>query len=342
MHRLPLTHWTLALVVSLASGFSTAQAAPTFSPPALDRLQAAALDWAKGRGANESAQREAISSLWPSADTEATTEDKMDSLMRTFYLVDSDVRSLIDGCISVRSAHGGGDFAALQSHPGESLFTNNVRYFYGRYLSTLTLYEESLDLFSQIEPEHLVDPAGFFFYKAVCQHALLQKDAGLASIETLTGNVAAVPVRYQQLGAMMKQDLEALEEQSLGEIASQMKDAQRRLTLGRAGERSQRVEEQIITSLDAIIAKLEQCNCGGGNGGGKPGGKPASDGYTKGVKGPGATDAKNLGHQDNWGNLPEKSQSAAKNMINRQFPAHYRQAVEEYLKKLANRPAAHG
>ena len=46
-----------------------------------------------------------------------------------------------------------------------------------------------------------------------------------------------------------------------------------------------------------------------------------------------------MGHKDNWGNLPPKAQAAAKNMLDRQFPPHYRQAVEEYLKKLADREA---
>ena len=43
--------------------------------------------------------------------------------------------------------------------------------------------------------------------------------------------------------------------------------------------------------------------------------------------------------KEGWGNLPDRAQATAKEMINRQFPAHYRQAVEEYLKRIAQRPA---
>jgi hypothetical protein len=58
-----------------------------------------------------------------------------------------------------------------------------------------------------------------------------------------------------------------------------------------------------------------------------------------GLKGRGETDKRDIGHKDNWGNLPEKAQAAAKNMLDRQFPAHYRLAVETYLKRLAERTA---
>ena len=340
--RVTLTFLSTLLVgLALQWTANLAQANPGFSPPSIEKIQVAALNWAKGRGLNQPQDVEAISLMWRTDSAEPTTDEKFDGLMRTFYLIDADVRTMVDGCVTLQSPLSTGEFAALQSHENEPLFINNVRYFYARYLSALTLYEESLEQFSKIDPEHLVDPAGYFFHKSVSQHALLRKTDGLASLETLLSDVAGVPTRYRQLGEMMKQDLTALEEESLGEVASQMKDAQRRLALGRAGEKCQRVEDQIIATLDAIIAKLEQCDCdGNGKCGGKPGSKKAAkDGYTNGVKGPGQTDAKEIGHQDNWGALPEKAQSAAKNMINRQFPAHYRQAVEEYLKKLANRPA---
>jgi len=35
--------------------------------------------------------------------------------------------------------------------------------------------------------------------------------------------------------------------------------------------------------------------------------------------------------------MPDKAQAAAKELINQQFPFHYRQAVEEYLKRIARR-----
>jgi hypothetical protein len=199
-------------------------------------------------------------------------------------------------------------------------------------------------VFGRIDPALAVDPAGCLFYKAVCEHSLLQKDEGLNTIETLLASTEGVPVRYTTVAELMKHDLEALRAKSLDEVARQMRDVERRLALGRAGEQVQRVEERIITTLDEIIEKLEQQQGGGGGGGnGQPRGNqsssPAQDSYVGGTKAPGEVDKKEIGRKDGWGDLPDKAQAAAKNMINRQFPFHYRQAVEEYLKRIAQRPA---
>ncbi|MEX0587124.1 MAG: hypothetical protein WD176_10800, partial [Pirellulales bacterium] len=156
-----------------------------------------------------------------------------------------------------------------------------------------------------------------------------------------------VPVRYATVAGLMQADLEALQENSLSEVARQMRDVERRLTLGRAGQQVQRVEERIVTTLDAIIEKIEQQQGGGGGGGGQSQGEQspnqpptgAKDSYVGGIKGKGEVDPEKLGHKDGWGDLPDKTQAAAKELINQQFPFHYRQAVEEYLKRIAQRAA---
>ena len=46
---------------------------------------------------------------------------------------------------------------------------------------------------------------------------------------------------------------------------------------------------------------------------------------------------KNDANQGQWGDLPPRQEAKAKQLIGREFPSHYRQAVEEYFKKLAGR-----
>jgi len=148
------------------------------------------------------------------------------------------------------------------------------------------------------------------------------------------------------VAGLMQADLQELKQQSLDEVARQMRDVERRLTLGRAGQQVQRVEERIVTTLDAIIEKIEQQQGGGGGGGNGQGPQSANqppqganDSYVGGIKGKGEVDPEKLGHKDGWGNLPDKAQAAAKELINQQFPFHYRQAVEEYLKRIGQRAA---
>ena len=166
----------------------------------------------------------------------------------------------------------------------------------------------------------------------------LLKDDGLATIDELLYSTEDVPVRYATIAELMKHDLEALEERSLDEVSRQMNDVERRLALGRAGQQVQRIEDQIISTLDEIIEKLEQQQGGGGGagGGGTPN-SPASDSYVGGRQGTGEVDQRPIGTEDNWGNLPERAETEAKNLINTQFPAHYRRAVEEYLRRVGER-----
>ncbi len=290
--------------------------------------------------------RSAIDPLWDFPDTNDTTiSERFDAVLQSFYLVDPATRALVDACLSPGGLAIRGEFPVLTSEGRSAFHTHNVRYFYARYLAVLTQYDESLELFRQIDPHHVVDPAGCLFYRAVCEHALLLRDDGLATLDSLLNRTEAVPVRYRSVAELMHHDLEAVEEKSLDEVARQMRDVQRRLNLGRSGPQVQLVEERIITTLDEIIKKLEQQQGGGGGGGGqgRPDGNqssgPAEDSRIAGQEAPGDVDRKELEGRGRWGELPPKAQEKARNMINKQFPAHYRRTVEEYLKKLAERKA---
>lgn len=332
---LPCVAW-MAMSASL-------MAAEVFAPQTSEQAHESTRQWLARRQVNDPQIQAQLDRFWQFSSAEPTPADRFDAVMQTFYVVDPDVRHLVDACRGLSPRFWMTDFAAIASHRDDPFYANNVRYFYGRYLTVLTLHEEALDLFNEVDPAQVVDPAGLLFFKAVCEHGLLQKEAGLKTIGQLTSNTQEVPVRYSQVAELMKLDLEALKDKSLGEVAKQMSDVERRLALGRAGEKVQRVEEKIITTLDEIIKKMEEQQGGGGGGGGNNGNvapeKGAEESYIGGVKGAGEVDPKKAGHKDNWGNLPPKAQAAAKNMLDRQFPPHYRQAVEEYLKKLADREA---
>ncbi len=97
--------------------------------------------------------------------------------------------------------------------------------------------------------------------------------------------------------------------------------------------------------LRKLKAKREQQQQGGGGGEGSgpnntnQSNAPANDSTLKGATAPGEIDPKQFKKQGGWGSLPPKEEARAKNLVNQQFPAHYRQAVEQYFKKLANRRA---
>ena len=55
-----------------------------------------------------------------------------------------------------------------------------------------------------------------------------------------------------------------------------------------------------------------------------------------GGKGPGDVTKRNIGSESDWGDLPPKEREEALQQIGRDFPAHYRDVIEQYFKKLAS------
>ena len=62
---------------------------------------------------------------------------------------------------------------------------------------------------------------------------------------------------------------------------------------------------------------------------------PAQDSNPLGGSGPGNVDRRNHGEADDWGALPPKERQKALQQISKELPAHYREVIEEYFRKLA-------
>ncbi len=216
----------------------------------------------------------------------------------------------------------------------------NFRCWFADQLTQRQMYEEALEQLTDIDPSLLAEPAGYFFQKAVCAHQLLAKDVASESLKTLLTDCESLPTRYRMLGELMQQDMTRWEDKSLDEISRKMKDVERRLDIGRGGQKVQKVEEEIIETLDELIAKLEQQASGGGGAGNSSQNNPSSpsqDSRVKGQTAPGEVDEKDLGKQAGWGNLPPKDQAKAKQILGTMFPPHYQRAIEAYNRKAAQR-----
>jgi hypothetical protein len=59
-----------------------------------------------------------------------------------------------------------------------------------------------------------------------------------------------------------------------------------------------------------------------------------------GGSGPGETNRRKLGSGDGWGELPPKERQEAMQQIGKDFPAHYRDVVEQFFRKLAGEGSA--
>ncbi|MEZ6065703.1 MAG: hypothetical protein R3B90_08360 [Planctomycetaceae bacterium] len=260
--------WTVAATLYLGVVWSASTQAAideVYAPLPVEQVRDAALEWAKARPDYTAEADELLQQVWQLPATGAEPHATFDAALRTFYLVDPDVRSLVDACATMAVNPATAEFPALHTSGDAPLYSHNIKSFYARYLSMMRHYDEALMLYDEIDPAELIDPAGSLFYKAVCEHALLDREAGLATLNQLLTGTQAVPQRYRAVAELMRHDLEELKEKTLGEVARQMRDVERRLNLGEAGQRVQRQEARIIATLDEIIENSSS-NKGGGGG----------------------------------------------------------------------------
>jgi hypothetical protein len=151
----------------------------------------------------------------------------------------------------------------------------------------------------------------------------------------------AIPRRYASLARLMQADLEGLEEDSLDHIARRMDDVRRRLDLGRAGPKVREVEDGVIASLDKLIEQVEKqqqqaAAAAGGQGRGQQmPSQPLPDSRPVQGKGEGKVANKPIGKESGWGDLPPRQREEALQQIGQEFPAHYRDMIEQYFRKLA-------
>ncbi len=63
--------------------------------------------------------------------------------------------------------------------------------------------------------------------------------------------------------------------------------------------------------------------------------QPLPDSMPMGGKGEGKVANKPIGEGSGWGDLPPRERDEALQQIGKEFPAHYRDMIEQYFRKLA-------
>jgi hypothetical protein len=340
-------------VCLLIWGMANAVQAETVLPdviavPKGDWAHARVVDWLRMRNMEDPAKLAEVDGLWKSADgTSLPQESLLRRVLSSFAIAHPPTAEFLSQLELSSAPLSVPDPRSLYNTKELGTFyDSNLRVHFARYLTQRQMYEEALETLTGVLPAETVDPAGMLFYKATCQKALGLRDEGLETLNQLLKRTEGAPPRYQSVGALMQSDLELLESKSLDDIANKMSDVKRRLLLARAGEKTQKVEKEIVDLLDEIIKKKEdqakQQQQSQGQQEGKAGkssksSDPLKESRVKGSTAPGEVDKKKMKSGPSWGNMNEKERAKAKNAISRDFPPYYRQTIEEYFRKLAER-----
>lgn len=353
--------FTLTLAGSYPTGAAEPQPnkfTPTFGvirAPGLETVRGQAAEWLKTTGKFDQA---AFDALWKQTD-----RPLLDLLADTFALGNPDAKKLLEEARDISAPPPAQVPDLLKDTKLPTFFRANLALAYAQALANRRVYEEALEVLKTLKGEQVVDPAAFYFHKAVTEHGTLQKADATKSIGRLLDDVADAPERYKMVAALMFLDMQQWKAKDLGDISRQMNNIERRLDLARGGPKTQKLQKDVVARLDELIKKLENQQKGQGQGQGQgdgqqpgcpPGGQPGQgqgqgqgqgagaptspqqDSFGGQNSGPGNVDPKKLREVvESWGKLPEKERTKAMTEMVRSMPPAYRAMIEEYYRKSA-------
>ena len=318
----------------------------SWAPPEVAQVRVHVQSWLVDQSATER-QTQRVADMWPEEENEAAPDVVLDRLAATIAQIHPEGRQLValfnqPSRIDVENAEVENAKQAIRWLNDEKrapLVANNLKLLHAGWLCRLGFYDECLTAVQGLTKDDVVDPAALLFYRAVAHQRLVQPEESRENAVRLLERRAEIPRRYEQLALLIEADLKGLKHDSLDHIARRMGDIERRLGLGRAGKRVRDIEDGVIKSLDKLIEeeeKKQQQQQQQESGGNRPdSSRPMQDSRIAGGRGEGKIDRKKIGNRSGWGDLPPKQRDEALQQIGREYPAHYREIVEQYLKRLA-------
>ena len=216
-----------------------------------------------------------------------------------------------------------------------------LRYYLARRLVQARLFDEAKKTLDELTPENSIDPAGVLIHKAVVFHHFSERDEGLAVLKEFQAiaEQEAVPRRFAELARLLHFEWERqAKEEETEKISRQMSNVRRRLGQGRTDDDTQGAEEGVLKDLEKLIERIEeqaQKQRQQGQQGAQRPDRPPDDAYRAELRAPGNADRRDFSPGGNWGNLPPKEREDALLKIEREFPPHYRNIIEQYFREMA-------
>jgi hypothetical protein len=268
VHTVTVRKWltTAALSAGLGLGLVVPAAAAdpkaeftfgTLRAMAPEAAKAQAEAWLKKAGQFDQA---AFDKVWAEADMSV-----LDKTLATLELGSDDAKKLMSIARNAAVEAPKDVPAFLKDEKQDSYLRANLALGFARGLTNGRVYEESLAALSTVKGEQTVDPAAYYFHRAVAEHALMKKDDALRSIVRLIDDVADAPDRYKMLGTIMFLDMGnwKKDEKDLSNIRRLMDNSERRLAQARGGKITQDIQKKIVFRLDELIKELENQAKGG-------------------------------------------------------------------------------
>ncbi len=344
----------IAAGISVATSASAAEPArkPTFGFSAMkattpDAAKAKVAAWLKSIGKYNEVE---FNKVW-----DKTHRSVLDRTADSLALGNTEAQSLLSSARNMGGMPPAEVPGFLKDDKQDGFFRANVALAFAKAAANKMAYEEAVEALKSVKAEQTVDPATYFFFKAVSEHATMKKEAAVGDIVKLLDDVTDSPARYTMVATLMFFDMQnwAPDPKDLSNIEKLMDNSGRRLDLARGGEKTQDIQKKIVFRLDELIKEMENKNkpgdgqSNGGNcpgGGQKPGNQPGStinpsqhaqDSMIMGGSGKGGVDQKVLKqYAEQWGSMPAAERAKVVQEITRDLPAKFEPIIKNYFEAL--------
>src|SRR5262249_5633580 len=205
-----LTRWfSAAALPLLLGGGGVVQAEfekkPLKDLPSFSRLRALDSDaargqasaWLKGVGKADAATQKAFDELW------ASDRPLLDKLSGTLALGDPAAAQLLQEARDPETPAPTSVPNLIKDQKLPKFFRANLGLAYAKALTGRKVYDEALEAFKSIKGEDVIDPAAYFFHRAITEHALMMKNEADDSIDRLLLDEVDAPARYRTVATLM-------------------------------------------------------------------------------------------------------------------------------------------
>jgi hypothetical protein len=230
----------------------TAVSTGTLRAPSPESTRSQAFDWLKGVRPMADDTKKEFDALWSQSD-----RSLLDRVADTLAMGDARAAKLLAEVRDPATTAPTKVPDIIKDEKQPAFYRANLALAYAKALSNRRVHEEALDALRLVKPENVVDPAAYFFIRAVAEHALLLKNEAFRSIVGVVEDVADAPDRYKIVSLLMLYDMQTWKDKDLGWIARKMDNIERRLELARGGPQTQKMQTEVVRRLDEIIKELE-------------------------------------------------------------------------------------
>lgn len=286
-------------------------------------------------------QRLKVEAVWPTSDQEGdASQPLLDRVAITIPILAPDLAAVLDIVQEPRSSSEIPPELERSTWHEDPLLDHTVQLLVGRWLCESEFYDEALERLQTLDVDSVIDPASLLFYRGIASQRLLEKENTIADFEKLLENRLALPHRYERIAELVLADIKPLKQDTLEEIVKLMDDVRRRQSLHRSGARVLEQEQTVVDKLTKLIEDLEQQQKEKQSGQQSQSGSAApsqamESSRIAGGRGEGNVDRKSQSADRAWGDLDPQDRAAALAELAKDLPAHYREVIEDYFRKLA-------